>query len=147
MIVRSAQDLKDMGFLKYYRLIRKWASKQFDISPADLEVLIYLAHMERFTRKEFEDGCYIFSWDKHRWDRMRKQGWIETWRHRNRKDIKFSIFMVSHKGKHLVARIYRILWGEEDAPQSIRSKIYYNSSYTDKILNKSLDDMIKDPNR
>jgi hypothetical protein len=32
-------------------------------------------------------------------------------------------------------------------PTSERSKFYKNKSYTDKVYNKAIDDMIKDPNR
>jgi len=39
------------------------------------------------------------------------------------------------------------LLGEEDMPTSERSKFYKNVSYTDKVYNKAIDDMIKDKNR
>ena len=35
---------------------------------------------------------YTYSWDKKRWERLRDEGWIEVWRHRNRTSIKYSIF-------------------------------------------------------
>ena len=85
--MNRAQDLKDAGFLKYYRLVRKWACKQNDIKDADLELLIYLNCLNRFTRDDFINGVYAYSWDKQRWDRLRKEGWIDTWRHRNRTTI------------------------------------------------------------
>jgi hypothetical protein len=90
---------------------------------------------------------YAYSWDKHRWNRLRNDGWIDTWRHRNRTTIKYSIFKTSFKCNHLVNRIYRILLGEEDIPMSESNVFYNNRSYTDKVMNKSIDDMIKDPDR
>ena len=47
----------------------------------------------------------------------------------------------------LVSRIYRILLAEEDLPVSDRSVFYKNESYTDKVMNKAIDDMIKDKDR
>jgi hypothetical protein len=44
-------------------------------------------------------------------------------------------------------RMYRIMLGEEDLPTSERSKFYNNKSYTDKVYNKAIDDMIKDKDR
>ena len=44
-------------------------------------------------------------------------------------------------------RFYRILLGEEDLPTSERSIFYNNKSYTDKVYNKAIDDMIKDKDR
>ena len=146
-MIRDAKDLKQLGLLKYYRLVRKWACKTYSLNDADLELLIYLDCVSRFTRNDFINGTYIYSWDKKRWDRLRKEGWIEVWRHRNRTTIKYSIFKVSFKGQQLISRIYRILMAEEDIPTSERSVFYNNKSYTDKVFNKAIDDMIKDKNR
>ncbi len=143
----TAQDLRDLNILKYYRLTRKWACKTYGILDADLELLFYLDCEKRFTRKDFMDGVYTFSWDKARWDRLRQDGWIDTWRHRNRTTIKYSVYKTSYRCKQLINRIYRILLGEEDMPTSERSVFYNNKSYTDKVYNKAIDDMIKDKNR
>ncbi len=143
----TADDLKDINLLKYYRVVRKWACNQNDLKDADLELLIYLNCLSRFTRDEFINGIYAYSWDKKRWDRLRDQGWIDVWRHRNRTTIKYSIFKTSQKCNLLISRVYRILLGEEDIPMTASNKYYDNKSYTDKVMNKVIDDMIKDPNR
>jgi len=143
----SAGDIKEMQLFKYYRLTRKWACKTYNLTDADLELLIMLDCIGRFTRKEFQDGEYLMSWDKHRWEKLRQEGWIEVWRHRNRTTIKYSIFKTSFKCSQLISRIYRILLGEEDLPTSERSVFYKNETYTDKVFNKAVDDMIKDKNR
>ena len=143
----TSQDLKDLKILKYYRLVRKWACKTYGLKDADLELLIYLNHKGRFTRNEFIEGAYTYSLDKERWERLRSSGWIDVWRQRNRTTIKYSVYKTSHKCNHLVSRIYRILLGEEDLPTSDRSIFYNNKSYTDKVYNKAIDDMIKDPTR
>jgi hypothetical protein len=143
----TAQDIREMGLFKYYRLVRKWASKTFDILDADLELLIYLDCIDRFTRDDFINGTYTYAWDKKRWDRLRQGGWIDVWRHRNKTTIKYSIFKVSPKGKRLITRMYNIMLGEEDIPIGPSSKFYKNKSYTDKVYNKAIDDMIKDKSR
>ena len=143
----SAQNLRELKLLKYYRLIRKWACKTYNLKDADLELLIYLDCKERFTRNEFIDGSYTMSWDKNRWERLRQEGWIETWRHRNRTTIKYSIYKTSFKCSQLISRIYRIMLAQEDLPTSERSVFYSNKSYTDKVYNKAIDDMIKDKDR
>lgn len=38
----TPKDLKDMNLLKYYRLVRRWACKTYNLTDADLELLIYL---------------------------------------------------------------------------------------------------------
>ena len=143
----EASDIKNMGLLKHYRIIRKWASRNNDLTDAEIELLIYLDCKKRFTRQEFIDGTYTYSWDKNRWERLRKNGWIDVWRHRNRTTIKYSIYKTSFKCSQLISRIYRIMLAEEDLPTSERSVFYNNKSYTDKVYNKAIDDMIKDKDR
>ena len=143
----DASDLREMKILKYYRLVRKWACKTYDLKDADLELLIYLDCKQRFTRNYFIDGTYTYSWDKDRWERLRRDKWIEVWRHRNRTTIKYSIFKTSFKCSQLISRIYRILLGEEDLPTSDRNIFFKNKTYTDKVFNKAMDDMLKDNER
>ena len=143
----TASDLREMQLFKYYRLVRKWACKTYSLTDADLELLIYLDCKGRFTRNDFINGTYTYSWDKKRWDKLRNSGWIETWRHRNRTSIKYSIFKTSFKCSQLISRIYRILLAEEDLPTSERNTFFNNKSYTDKVYNKAIDDMINDKQR
>ena len=143
----EADDIRELNLLKYYRLIRRWACKTYNLKNADLELLIYLDCKGRFTRNEFIDGSYTMSWDKNRWERLRRDGWIEVWRHRNRTTIKYSIYKTSFKCSQLISRMYRIMLGQEDLPTSERSVFYENVSYTDKVYNKAIDDMIKDIDR
>ena len=99
------------------------------------------------TTGQFIQGEYIYSWDKHRWERLRREGWINVWRERNRRDAKYAVYTSSFKCKQMIARIYKILAGEEDLPTSERNTFYKNKSYTDKVFNKAIDDMIKDSDR
>jgi|TARA_R110000744_G_scaffold73410_2_gene146955 hypothetical protein len=143
----TSKDLRDINLFKYYRLVRKWACKTYDILDADLELLIYLDCKKHFTRNDFIEGVYTYSWDKARWERLRNAGWIDVWSKRNRTTRKFNVYTTSFRCKNLINRIYRILLGEEDLPTSERSKFYKNKTYTDKVYNKAIDDMIKDKDR
>jgi hypothetical protein len=140
-------DLREMQLFKYYRLVRKWACKSYGLSDADLELLIYFDCIKYFTRNDYINGTYLMSWDKKRWERLRNDGWIDVWRNRNRTTIKYSIYTTSFKTKHLITRIYKILLGQEDIPISESNVFYKNKSYTDKVFNKAIDDMIKDKER
>jgi len=143
----SPEDLRDIKILKYYRIVRRWACRQYDLKDADLELLIYLDCKGLFTREDFINGAYTYTWDKHRWERLRSNGWIDVWRERNRKDSKYAIYKVSVKTKHMINRIYKILLGQEDIPVTQSNVFYKNKSYSDKVYNKAIDDMIKDKER
>ena len=137
----DADDLREINLLKYYRLVRRWACKTYDLKDADLELLIYLDCKQFFTRNDFINGAYTYSWDKERWERLRKDEWIDVFKERNRTNSKYAVYKVSSKSRRLINRIYKVLLGQEDLPTSQRSVFYKNKSYTDKVFNKAIDDM------
>ena len=54
----KATDIKELNLLKHYRIIRKWACKNNDLTDAELELLIYLDCIDLFTKK---DNIYTLS--------------------------------------------------------------------------------------
>jgi len=135
----TSSDLKDLNLLKHYRIIRKWAAKTCNLKESDLELLIYLDAIDFFTRKDFKEGTYSYSWDNRRWNRLLKEGWIVVWRERNRTTQKYNIYKVSFKCKQLISRMYRIMLGEEEIPTSLqRNPIMKRKSYMDKVLSYSI---------
>lgn len=144
----AAGDIKELNLLKHYRIIRKWACKNNNLTDADLEVLIYLDCMDLFSKYDFEQGVYSYSWDNRRWNRLLKKGWIVVWRKRNRTTQKYHLYEVSFKCKQLIQRVYRIMLGEEDLPISKRrNKLIAGSSYTDKVMTQAIYNVNKDKNR
>jgi len=144
----TAGDIRDLNILKHYRIIRKWACKNNNLTDADLEVLIYLDCMDLFSKYDFEQGVYSYSWDNRRWSRLLKDGWIVVWRHRNRTTQKYNIYKVSFKCKQLIMRMYRIMLGQDDIPTSTRrNKLIAGETYTDKVLTQAIYNVNKDKER
>jgi hypothetical protein len=144
----TAGDIRDLNILKHYRIIRKWACKNNNLTDADLEVLIYLDCMDLFSKYDFEQGVYSYSWDNRRWSRLLKDGWIVVWRHRNRTTQKYNIYKVSFKCKQLIMRMYRIMIGQDDIPTSERrNKLIKGNSYTDKVMTQAIYNVNKDKQR
>jgi len=135
----TSSDLKDLNLLKHYRIIRKWVRKTCDLKEADLELLFYLEAIDFFTKQDFKTGTHSYSWDNRRWNRLLKEDWITVWRKRNRTTQKYHIYKVSFKGKQLISRIYRVMLGEEDIPETTRAnKIMKRESYMDKVLSNAI---------
>lgn len=144
----DASDIKRLNLLKHYRIIRKWACKNNSLNDADLELLIYLDCMDLFTKRDFEEGVYSYSWDNRRWNRLLKEDWITVWRVRNRTTQKYNIYKVSFKAKQLINRMYKIMLGQEDIPTSTRrNKIMKGESYMDKVLITSIKNVNNDKQR
>ena len=144
----EARDVKDMGLLKHYRIIRKWACKNNNVNDADLELLIYFDCMGHFTKQDFKIGTYSYSWNNRRWNKLLQDGWIVVWRNRNHTTQKYNIYQVSFKCKQLIARMYRIMLGEDDIPTSARrNKLIAGNSYTDKVLTEAIYNVNNDKQR
>lgn len=144
----EAKDIKDLNLLKHYRLIRRWACRNYGLNDADLELLIYFDCMDFFTKQDYKIGTYAYSWDNKRWNNLLKQGWIVVWRNRNHTTQKYNIYKVSFKCKQLIHRMYRIMLGEEDIPTTARSnKIMKNNTYTDIVLRSAIHNLNKDKTR
>lgn len=144
----TSKDLKELNLLKHYRTVRLWACKANDLLPTDLELLIYLDAIDFFTKHDFKQGTFTFSWDNRRWNRLLKEGWIVVWRERNRTTQKYNIYKVSFKCKQLISRMYRIMLGEEDIPTLIKYKeITKDDSYSDKMLVYAIKNVNKDKKR
>jgi hypothetical protein len=144
----DAGDIKNMNLLKHYRIIRRWACKNNNLNDAELELLIYLDCFGLFNKNDFKLGCYSYSWDNRRWNKLLKQGWIIVWRERNRTTQKYNIYKTSLKCQQLIKRIYRIMLGEEDIPTSTRRNIIMKGgSYMDKVLMTSIKNVNTDKNR
>ena len=144
----EARDLKEMSLLKHYRIIRKWASRNNDLTDAEIELLIYLDCIDLFTIKDFKMGTYAFSWNNRRWNKLIQNDWIVVWRRRNRTTQKYNMYKVSFKGKQLIQRIYRIMLGEDDIPTSERrNSIMQGKTYMDKVLQISIENVNKDKQR
>jgi hypothetical protein len=144
----DAEDIKELNLLKHYRIIRKWACKNNGLTDSELELLIYLEAIDYFTKKDFIEGTYSYSWNNRRWNKLIKNNWIVVWRNRNRTTQKYNIYKVSFKFKQLINRIYKIMLGEEDIPTSERrNNIMKGKSYIDKVLTRSIHNVNKDKNR
>lgn len=144
----EASDLRESGLLKHYRIIRRWACRNNGLADADLELLIYFDCLDFFTRHDYEIGAYTYSWDKMRWDRLLKEGWIVVWRKRNHTTQKYNIYKVSFKCKQLISKMYRIMIGDEDIPTSERRNIIMRGkTYTDTVLQSAIQNVNKDKTR
>jgi len=130
-----SSNLKQLNLLKHYRIIRKWACKTYDLKEADLELLIYLESLNHFTKNDFKQGTFSYSWDNRRWNRLLSNGWIKVWRERNRTTQKYHIYKVSTKCSQLISRIYRIMLGEEDMPTKTIDK---NNKYIYKVTSRAV---------
>ena len=134
-----------VDFLKYYRLVSRWACKENDITLSDLELLFYLDPIKYFTIKDFQNGTMYYHWDRQRFYRLQRNGWVEKIHKGNGRLGDHNKYKVSMKGKRLINRIYKILIGQEDMPISAkRGKIGKRETYVDKVYANAINKFNKD---
>ena len=133
-----------VDFLKYYRLVSRWAVKNNNLNIADLELLFYLDPILYFTIDDFKDGTLFYSWDKDRFYRLQREGWIDKIHKGIGRRGDHNKYKVSQKGKLLINKIYRILIDEEDLPSSAkRNSIMKRKTYIDKVYSQAIKEFNK----
>jgi hypothetical protein len=128
-----------VDFLKYYRLVSRWAVKNNNLNIADLELLFYLDPILYFTIDDFKDGTLFYSWDKDRFYRLQREGWIDKIHKGIGRRGDHNKYKVSQKGKLLINKIYRILIDKEDIPSSARrNTVMQRKTYIDKVYSQAI---------
>ena len=64
------------NYLKYWRVVRYYIKRKYNLTTAELEVLLFLKTEGRFSRDDFDTFNEVVSWDKKRFEKLRQDGWI-----------------------------------------------------------------------
>lgn len=123
-------------FLKYWRVIRYFVKAKYGLSTADLEMLLFLYSEELFTKKKFSEFNSLLSWDKNRFERLVKEGWVDVFR--KRKVSTRSIFELSFKSQRMITSIYKKLNGEEIPTSEFNPLFKKNIKYTDRVYKQMI---------
>ena len=129
-------------YLKYYRVVRGWAKAKYGLGTADLEMLYFLHSEQVFKKENFKEYEQMMSWDKNRFQRLLREGWIQTWREGRRGQA--ALYDISHKGRAVVNTIYRKLNGQEIAETQIGNPLFKTDvTYMRKIYRNAVREMNK----
>lgn len=121
-----------VDYLKYWRVIRYYVKKKYNISQAELEMLLFLRSEKYFSKDNFDEFDELLSWDKNRFEKLRKEGWIDSFRKKEGK--RRAIYQLSYKAQRMITSLYKKLEGEE-LPESKSSNPLFleGANYTDKV--------------
>ena len=129
--------LKVNDCLKYWRVIRYFIKQKYGLSTSDLDMLLFLYSEEIFSKEKFKQFDNILSWDKDRFARLLRDGWIEVFRKRRKKHK--TLYGLSFKSQRAVSSIYKKLSGEE-IPTDLSSNPIFakNVKLSDEIYRKMI---------
>lgn len=120
-------------YLKYWRVIRYYMKSKYSLTQADLDMLLFLYSEKYFNKDKFEEFDRLLSWDEDRFNRLRKDGWIEVFRKYSKSTKQKALYQISRKGRMAITHMYKKLNGEEiPTSQSNNSMFAKKVSYSDK---------------
>jgi hypothetical protein len=116
----------------------RWACRNYGIKDADLELLIFLDCQGFFSKTDFKEGNYIYSWNPNKFQRLLNGDWIAVWRHGYKKNGEGSLYKLSLKASILIAKMYKILTKEETIPTGATQNVIKSNAYTDNVLKRAI---------
>jgi hypothetical protein len=123
-------------------VIRYFIKAKYGLNQADLDMLLFLNSEDIFSRDKFKEFDNILAWDVSRFERLRKDAWIEVFR--NRMGNKKALYQVSYKTQRVIDSIYKKLSGEEIPSTEQGNPMFArNVSYSDKIYRNMIIEMNK----
>ena len=99
----------EYDFLKYWRIVRYWARVKYEVSTAELDLLLYLHSEGPFTRDQVMEYEQLMSFDKDRFRILLRDKIIIKWR--KGKSRSKAMFVLSFDTKMMITAIYRKLAG------------------------------------
>lgn len=130
------------NYLKYWRVIRYFIKDKYGLNQGELDILLFLYDEKYFSRSKFQEFNELISWNNSRFDKLLKNGWIESFRVPTEGTKDRAIYKISYKTQRLVKSIYDKLNGKEIPMNETKGKMFRkNVSYTDKVYKNFIKEM------
>lgn len=135
-------------YLKYWKVIREYFKARHNLSQSDIDMLLFLYSERYFNITKFKEYENLFIWDKERFYKLKKEGWIELFASKQpgRPAMRStSLYSLSFKAKRMIASMYKKLEGEE-IPETICNNPMFkkNVRYVDKVYKNMIITMNKE---
>jgi len=129
------------NYMKYWRIVKYWVKRKWNINQADLEVLLFLYDEGIFTTREFRNFTSLLSWDKDRLQKYVKRDLVVIWREPKGYQ---RLYTLSQTAKRICSSVYKKLLQEEIIPIDRQNNPIFvksNSNSTDKIYRRLIKEM------
>lgn len=129
-------------YLKYWRVVCQYTKTRYNLSQSDLDMLLFLYSESYFKISKFREFEEIIPWDRGRFGRLVKEGWIENFRPGTKGQR--ALYSLSYKAKRMIISIYKKLNGEEIPETYYNNPMFKkNVKYTDKMYREFIKNMNK----
>ena len=103
--------MSDTDFLKYWRPIREYHQRRYNLTTAELETLLFLYSERFFTRKQFHEYDSLVGLSKKRFERLLYNGWIILFRQASEKARERELYELSHRARMMIMNLYNHING------------------------------------
>ena len=129
-------------YLKYWRVIRYFVKAKYNLSTAELDMLLFLYSEEVFSKDKFKEFDNLLGWNVNRFDNLKRDGWIEVFRKRVGK--RKALYQLSYKCQRVINLIYKRLSGEEIPTSAVNNPMFARDvKYSDKVYRNMILEMNK----
>jgi hypothetical protein len=129
---RYDRRVPEFDFMKYWRAIRYWACRKYNLKTGDLDMLFFLYSEMYFDKEKFEEFNNLLPWNRNRLREMMDAGWIHVWR--GKEHHQRELYEVSAKTRGAITLIYKKINRQEISESRKTSPMWYtNVGYADKV--------------
>jgi hypothetical protein len=134
------------NYLKYWRPVKFYIKAKYEITEAELEMILFLYSEGYFNKDVFLQYDRIMSWSRNRLCKLIKNGWVDIFR--ERKGSQKALYQVSHKSTKMITTLYNILDGKDLEFKGIDQTVFKSQvSFTDKFYQRMLEKMKQEYSR
>ncbi len=131
---------KASSYLKYFRVVRKYIQKKYDLSLSELELILFLYDESLFNKETFNSYSCTLGFSTMNWlDKFIEKEIIKVWRDGSERS---KVYVLTQKYKIACSKMYKHLEGEE-VPQNAQYNPLFktNAPFSDKMYAKLIKKM------
>jgi DNA-binding MarR family transcriptional regulator len=117
------------NYLKYWRVVRKYVLYRYNISPSELELLLYLYSEDPFTRDQFRAFERTMSWTKNYLDVLIERGWVYKFREKKISRKITALYSLTPTTKRIITNLYAMLDADD---MSVMNRWHVETTYKGK---------------
>tara|TARA_B100000214_G_scaffold257319_1_gene189697 strand:- start:8467 stop:8919 length:453 start_codon:yes stop_codon:yes gene_type:complete len=126
-------------YLKYWRVIRYFVMRKYKVNTQELDMLLFLYSEEYFNVDKFQEFNSLLGWNKNRFNKLKKDGWIEVIRPHNRRERKKALYGLSFKAIRMLGSIYDKLDGGLIPTSKSNNPMFLSDvGFSDKVYRKQI---------
>jgi hypothetical protein len=135
------KNKRQRDYMKYWRVIRYFVKRKYKLNTGELDMLFFLYSEEYFNVDKFNEFNVLLGWNKMRFDKLHRDGWIETYKkavpHRRK-----ALYGLSYKCVRMLDSVYDKLEGGRIPEHYTRNPIFLvKGGYNDKVYRNTIKKM------